>query len=265
MRVAWLTDIHLDHLRPEREQAFLASVAALEPEALLLGGDISEAPKLVPQLRRLAKAVSCPAYFVLGNHDYYRSSIQRVRADVACLTIEEEKLVWLNTAGVVELTPSVGLVGHDGWADGRLGAYETSTVMLNDYLLIREFTGLDSRERLQVLQALADQAAAAIEKSLPAALRRYPQVVLLTHVPPFRESCVYQGRISDDEWLPHFSSQAMGDAIRRIMHAHPDRKLTVLCGHTHGAGECRPLENVTVLTGGAEYRDPAVQRVFDWA
>jgi predicted phosphohydrolase len=264
MRVAWLTDIHLDHLPPERERVFLAAVAASAPEAVLVGGDITDARRLVPTLLRLGAAFDCPVYFVLGNHDYYGGSIQSVRAEVACLMLKEERLVWLNMAGVVELTPSVGLVGHDGWADGRLGAYEASDVMLNDYLLIQELSGLGPHERLRVLQALADQAAATIGKILPAALGRYSHVVLLTHVPPFREACVYQGKISNDDWLPHFSSHAMGNVIRGIMLGHPERKLTVLCGHTHGAGECRPLENVTVLTGGAEYGNPVVQRVFEW-
>lgn len=44
---------------------------------------------------------------------------------------------------------------------------------------------------------------------------------------------------------------------------YPDRQLTVLCGHTHGAGETRPLDNVLILTGGAEYGRPVVQRVFE--
>jgi Icc protein len=48
-----------------------------------------------------------------------------------------------------------------------------------------------------------------------------------------------------------------------IMSRHPDRKLTVLCGHTHGEGEWQMLDNLRVLTGGAEYGHPAVQRIFE--
>jgi hypothetical protein len=32
---------------------------------------------------------------------------------------------------------------------------------------------------------------------LPAALGRFRHVVVLTHVPPFREACWHEGRISD--------------------------------------------------------------------
>lgn len=264
MRAAWLTDVHLNHLTLEREQEFLAQVAAGAPDAVLLGGDVSESPELLRHLRRAAAALAVPIYFVLGNHDYYFGSIRRVRHDVSALCREVPNLVWLNEAGVVKLTPAVGLVGRDGWADGRLGRYETSMVMMNDYLLIDELKGLEPPERWDRLKSLADEEAAALRGVLAEALERFSHVVLLTHVPPFREACWHQGRISDDEWLPHFSSQAMGDVIRALLAARPDRRLTVLCGHTHSSGQCRPLDNVTVLTGGADYGSPVVQRVFCW-
>ena len=57
------------------------------------------------------------------------------------------------------------------------------------------------------------------------------------HVPPFREACWHQGRISDDLWRPPFSCKAVGEALVEAMEAHPGREMTVLCGHTHGAGE----------------------------
>jgi 3',5'-cyclic-AMP phosphodiesterase len=88
--------------------------------------------------------------------------------------------------------------------------------------------------------------------------------VLATHVPPFRDACWHEGTISDDEWLPHFTSKAMGDALLEIMRDHPAQELTVLCGHTHGRGEARLAENILVLTGGAEYGSPAIERVFEF-
>ena len=38
----------------------------------------------------------------------------------------------------VEDFDEVGLVGHDGWSDGRAGNYAGSDVFLSDYLLIDE-------------------------------------------------------------------------------------------------------------------------------
>ena len=46
------------------------------------------------------------------------------------------------------------------------------------------------------------------------------------------------------------------------MAAHPECEMTVLCGHTHSPGEAQILPNLRVLTGGAEYGRPALQRVL---
>ena len=97
---------------------------------------------------------------------------------------------------------------------------------------------------------------------MPEALERFDQVVFLTHVPPFREACWYDGRISNDEWLPHFTCKATGDAIREAAERHPERQIEVLCGHTHGAGTAEILPNLVVYTGGAEYGEPAVQSII---
>ncbi len=87
-------------------------------------------------------------------------------------------------------------------------------------------------------------------------------VYVLTHVPPMREACWYNGRISDDEWAPHFTCRAVGDVLLEVVREHPKRQVTVLCGHTHGAGESWPLKNLRLLTGGAEYGFPGVNRLF---
>ena len=94
-------------------------------------------------------------------------------------------------------------------------------------------------------------------------LAQYPAVIAVTHVPPFKEAAWYNGRHSDDNYLPHFACKAVGDVMRRIMEANPQSRLTVLCGHTHGSGEVRVMENLQVLTGGAEYGNPVIQRIFD--
>jgi hypothetical protein len=46
------------------------------------------------------------------------------------------------------------------------------------------------------------------------------------------------------------------------MIAHPDARMTVLCGHTHGAGVVDVLPNLRVVTGGADYGAPALQDVL---
>src|SRR3977135_541574 len=65
------------------------------------------------------------------------------------------------------------------------------------------------------------------------AVARRRTVVILTHVPPFREACWHEGQISNDDYLPHFACRAVGERLTAIMQERPDQCLTVLCGHTH--------------------------------
>ncbi|HJT35532.1 MAG TPA: metallophosphoesterase [Pirellulales bacterium] len=262
-RVVWLTDIHLNFLKAAGIEAFLQHVADSRPDVLLIGGDVGEAPDVVRHLRGIGERFDCPIFFVLGNHDYYFGSIRRVRADAEELCQEQTNLMFLTAAGVCELAQGVGLVGHDGWADARLGDYERSLVMMNDYRLIEELAGVSKSERWPLLREMGDVAATHVERHLPEALKRYDRVFFLTHVPPLREACWYQGQTSNDEWLPHFTCLAVGQALLKIMREHPTRRLTVLCGHTHSPGQTNPLPNMMVLTGGAEYGHPRVQQVFE--
>jgi 3',5'-cyclic AMP phosphodiesterase CpdA len=267
-RLAWLSDLHLNFLPYEQVDEFLGSVEALEADAILISGDISESRDIVRMLRHIDERLRRPVYFVLGNHDFYHGSIREVRAAATrvCDAAGEARLHYLTAMPeAVELTATAGLIGHDGWADARIGDYERSLVMMNDYRLIAELAAHGKRDRWPILNALGDEAAEHVRRLLPNALARFEQVLLATHVPPLREACWHEGRPSDDEWAPHFTCKAMGDAILEIMRDFPQRKLTVLCGHTHSPGECRPLPNVQIFTGGAKYGRPAVQRVLEFA
>lgn len=264
MRLAWLTDVHLNFLGREFEGEFFSLVRAENPDAVLLTGDIGEAGSVLTWLERLDDELQLPIYFVLGNHDFYGGSILTVRSAVTALAKERPNLKYLTAIEEpIELAPSVGLIGDDGWADARLGKYEKSYVMMNDYRLIAELAKLTKEARWPKLKELGDAAATHVKRVLPAALEKYPQVILATHVPPLREACWHEGQISDDEWLPHFTCKAVGDAILEIMRSAPKRQLTVYCGHTHSPGICQPLPNVTIFTGSAKYGVPQMQKVIE--
>lgn len=262
MRLAWLTDIHLNFLSPEKLEAFCDELGDSEADVFLITGDISEAPTLELHLTRLADSVRRPLYFVLGNHDFYRGSIPEVRDAVVARCARSPWLRYLAGAGVITLSETWALIGHDGWADGRFGNYRDSPVMLNDYVLIRELAWLSQDDRLARIQALAEEAAGYLRATLAEALDRHPRVLVATHVPPFREACWHQGAISHDDWLPHFSSKASGEALKEVVEGRPDKQVLVLCGHTHGAGRTQPLPNLEVRTGGAEYGRPAIQEIL---
>ncbi|MGA2593287.1 MAG: metallophosphoesterase [Bryobacteraceae bacterium] len=263
MRIGWLTDIHFDFVLPPRRSEFYAEIRAERLDVMLLGGDIGEADSVTQILLEMESELRIPIYFVLGNHDFYRGSIAAVREAVARTAAASRWLHWLPASGVVPLTVTTALVGHDSWADGRLGDYQRSEVLLNDYFLIAELLTPDKQERYAKLNALGDEAAQFLEDRVSEALTQYRNILVLTHVPPFRESCWHQGRISNDDYLPHFACRAVGDRLAAIMGRQPDKVMTVLCGHTHSPGTARILDNLTVFTGRAEYGEPKLQRVFD--
>src|SRR5688572_9674055 len=121
MRILWLTDVHLNFADAMRQRGFLWQVREAGADAILLSGDIAEADDVCEYLERMAEAWELPLYFVLGNHDFYFGSIAEVRRRVGDLCVKQPLLRYLTTSEVIELSPCVGLVGHDGWADGRVG------------------------------------------------------------------------------------------------------------------------------------------------
>jgi len=265
MRLAWLTDIHLNFLERDARLAFATSIARSGADAVLISGDIAEAPSLSELLGELAATISRPVWFVLGNHDFYRSAIAPVRARMAELTRGHPHLRWLPACGVVRVADDVAVVGHDGWGDARLGNVATTPVMLSDFFLIEDLARVPHAARPALLQALGDEAARYLAGAVTEALAWARHVIVVTHVPPYRETCWHEGRLSDDDWLPYFTCAAVGAALRAAMIDRPDAAMTVLCGHTHGGGEATILPNLRVVTGGAEYGEPVVQRIIDTA
>lgn len=289
-KVIWLSDIHLDFLKDKDQTKFIETIQKLSSDAIWISGDINQADKVVDSLSLMESDFKQPIYFVLGNHDYYLGSFNEVRSKIRKLCGDSGRLCWLNDSDAVEVTPEVGLIGHDSWADGRFGDYENSDLLLNDYFLIRDFNPLmkekesdkqsfpggiknilsrftntqAKQSRLSKMQALANEAVQHIEKHLVDALKRFQHIFFLTHVPPFREACWHKGRISDDDGLPHFSSKAVGDALVHIMKQHPKRNLTVLCGHTHSWAEAQILGNLKVFAAQAVYGCPELQKVLNF-
>lgn len=262
MKLAWLTDIHLDFLTLQHIQDFAYKTREQEPDIYLIGGDISTAPLLQTHLRMLDHYWQKPIYFVLGNHDYYKSSIRQVQQELQTFLLDHPFLKWLPQEGVVELSPTTALIGHGLWADGRLGLKEKSTVLLNDYALIEELKYTDQRTLFDTLNELGDIAAQEFSILLKDALARYNHIYALTHVPPFEQATRYNHQLSDPHFLPHFCCFVAGQVIQQIMAEQPDKMLTILSGHTHDASETWISDNIFVKTGGAIYRHPKVQEII---
>jgi 3',5'-cyclic AMP phosphodiesterase CpdA len=257
MRATWLTDLHLNFLQQEPLGRFLASVRREAPEVIFVTGDTAESHNVdhfLEQLRPIA-----PLYYVLGNHDFYGSSLAEVRGRA------RQQGGWLPALGPVRLTAATTLVGVDGWGDARCGNL-ASRVRLADWQWIGDLDGLMAcppEHRAQALQAVGADEAGTLRAQLET-LEPSDELIVLTHVPPFAEACWHDGKPSEPDWLPWFTCIAVGEVLLEYARRVPRTRITVLCGHTHGRGEYRACDNLLVRTGGwapgeRDYGNPIVQ------
>lgn len=136
MKLAWLTDIHLNFLDVDARIEFYQKVVKANSDAILITGDIAEAPSVAELLKEMAYHLKKPIYFVLGNHDYYKGQIDQVRNEMISLSKSEKLLHWLPASNFQVLENNTILLGQDGWADGRLGDFTNSPVSIVDSRLI---------------------------------------------------------------------------------------------------------------------------------
>ncbi len=260
-QLAWATDLHLNFLRGDALEPFLESLAASPAGAIALTGDISDGIGLETHLALIAQRVAKPLFVVLGNHDRYHTTFAEVEEQMTRSAVRFPQLHRLTGSEIFELGPHSALLGIDGWADGQSGVGVDSPVVLNDTIRIDDFAILPRAAQWTKMADLARASAQTIRPALDTALASYHEVILLTHVPPFVEACWHEGRISGPDFLPHFCNARLGEVIHEACARHPATQLTVLCGHTHSTGEYRE-GNLTVLTGGAIYGNPRIDRVL---
>lgn len=264
MKLAWATDIHLNFLNDEQVRAFRREIARQSPKALMLAGDIAEAASLEKYLMLLGGTLGVPVYFVLGNHDFYGGRISNVRESMRQLTRKDPaRFGWLPATGVVPLSETTALIGVDGWGDGSIGNFNNSPVDLADWKQIDDLKFLDKLTRLKKLRNLGMESGDLLKKLLDEALGKYSRLIVLTHVPPFKESCWHEGKVSDDDWLPWFTCRAVGDALMAAAEKHHEKQIAVYCGHTHGGGVAKLRSNLVVHTGSAEYGKPVIQPAIE--
>ncbi len=262
LSLLWATDIHLDHVSPERGVSFIREMASKNPSAVLITGDISTAETVDKWLIFMDRTFNCPVYFVLGNHDYYHGSIEGVRQRVRQVTRNTLRVKWLPEMGVVMLTPNTALIGCDGWGDARLGDFERAETKMSDYIYIKELIGLDRPRIKQVLNALGLDSARYLARVLPDAMNQAQFIIIATHVPPFAEACWHQGRRGDAKWVPNYTCGAMGEVIQTAAQNSMYHHFLVLCGHTHGYADVHILPNLHIKVGEVEYGNPIVQDII---
>lgn len=269
MRATWLTDLHLSMAKPQARAGFQLQLVAHKPDVLLVTGDTAEAEDFLQYLLLLHEWTNAPVYYVLGNHDFYGSDIDFVRESAQ--RAQGPYLNYLSAMNPTKLGDHV-VLGIDGWGDANCGDPESWNVKLNDWKYIQDMRAvynMGSPIRLETLRVLGRQEAQKLREKLAWLDSGSPieKLLVLTHVPPFPQACVYDGKVSDADWLPWFTCIEVGKVLAEYAEAHPATQILVLCGHTHGIGTYQHMPNLEVRTGGwpkgvKDYGNPIVQATF---
>lgn len=253
-RIAWATDIHLDRLDERDYLEYKEYLQELNPDILIISGDIAEGEKVCQSLKDFDESFNFPIYFVLGNHDFYWNKFSQVENEVRDLVKNSKNLYWLTELEVVKLNESTALIGVEGWGDGRNGALNISEGFTRDLLSIEDYKGLNREEIAHLLNSRGDYYADKLSSKLIEAVENYENVFFVTHVPPFVEACFDRSlRIINEVRQPFYSCKAIGDMLLEVMTAHPNCQMTVLCGHTHEKADVKILDNLRVRVKESGY------------
>ena len=287
MKLAWLTDIHLNFLEQYRRILFYEEIKDAEIDAVMITGDIGEANCSDYFLLEMQMTIQKPIYFVLGNHDFYNGSVRAVRSKMEKLNQISHDLVYLtnrstqffrlsNTASVLK----TAILGVDGFADARNGNYKGTTIELNDSRYIHELsmertrrcgmgmTDGDNDPVFEAMRLLADEDAKNLDEKIKCAINKRTaetealQIIIATHVPPFEQLAFYRGKVSGQDFLPFYTSKATGDVLLAAAKANPNVIFNVYCGHSHGAANTMILPNLGGECGQADYMYPKIQKVI---
>ncbi len=262
-KICWLSDLHLDFVGSVRIKDFFREINERGFDYILVSGDTGTSTPLITYLNQMKENIDSQIYFVLGNHDYYGSSFNNVNQKIKLYSDKNEKIKWFTDIKPNLIDDDLVLIGDDGWADARFGKPFESGVDLNDFHKIEELTGLLIHDRVKSLNKLGDKSAERIKNKLVESVEMADNILIVTHVPPFKESAWYGGLPSGDEWLPWFTSKAFGDVLIEFSENYKDKKFLVLAGHTHGESDSNIRDNLRVLTPETEYGVIDIKMIFD--
>jgi len=199
--------------------------------------------------------VEIPVYFVLGNHDFWNAREQHVRETAAKFP------GYLDTAGVVELTPTTALIGRSGWYDTLTGNPFESRIRFDDFHLTERLVGTWGAPYLlqRACRAWSTEETERVRPVLEAAVQKYPNILFATHFPCFKEACWDEFGFPDVEdrgFWPWSINTTLGHLLLETVMANPGVQFTMLTGHTHGGGSRQLRDNLLCISGNAVYGHP---------
>jgi predicted phosphodiesterase len=259
MKIAWITDPHLDNIPVRNIEAYFLRQKQNGASGFILTGDIGEIQNFDTIIKHIHEITKTDIWFVLGNHDVWGGSFAEAQRRAESLTKQSSgSCIYLSSHQPTVLIGNSILIGHDGFYDGRAGTDLTQTnASLNDVDYIEDMKFPTRFQLAEFLSRKGMESADIIEERLALIAKRKPHIsnwVLATHVPPFAEAARFNGRKTELSLAPFFVNVQLGNRLAYLMsEKYPEKNLTVLCGHTHHEFECKFGSNLTVKVGPAMY------------
>lgn len=259
----WMSDLHLDQAPPKNCRKLLRDLKNTEYDAAVITGDTAASATLVQHLESLAHACTPrPLYVVLGNHDFYGSSLDETQHQVRTLCHRLLNLHHLQDHGVVWLNKNAVLIGHHGWADARCGWGVKTCVRSPDHWCINDFRHLDQSERFDLMGELGKGSAQSIRSNLNSALSKASTLIIATHVPAFQTSAHFNGEPCGPCHSPHYVNASLGGLLIGTARNNPHKQFTVLSGHTHSEVQEHILGNLESRVAGTKRGSPQIQEIL---
>jgi 3',5'-cyclic-AMP phosphodiesterase len=247
----WLTDLHM---RPWKRHRLVSHLNKEQPDGIFITGDISDGITLIGDLTYFATHLPCPIYFILGNHDYWMSSIDKRHNAVRELCSKHSNLIWMTEADIVRISDEVALIGDEGWYDADNGKPEYLKFTF-DWWMVEDFRQLPSMtECIAAWKKLAEQSVISLSQKLERAIEQdYKNIYVLTHVPPWKEATRDVGTFMEPFWLPYNTNLVLGRALEKVMASHKKKNVVVLAGHTHSQASILVRKNLQCIVNDAHY------------
>ncbi len=249
------TDTHLNFSFPWTQRLFAQNIKDEKPHGIFLTGDIACGMSLISVLEILAiKLDPIPIYFVLGNHDIFGSSFEKMGKKLETLLEEHPNLIWMPKQEPIALNKDCALIGVDGWYDLQYKDEERYTFYNLDWIMIEDFQRLPTLEaKKELSRQLAEKDASLLKTKLLKALEEFQTVYILTHIPPYKEATHYNDFKLDRYWRPYNTNVQMGKMIEEIMAERADQNVILLAGHTHEQCILNISHNIECIVGEGKY------------
>lgn len=228
----WATDLHLNYFSNEYITNFGKSLSKYNCTSLIISGDISLGNRLENDLKVLSDAIQVPIYYVLGNHDYWYSSFDKI--DQLTKTLETNSIINLNDK-YVRINNNTSILGFNGWYDCGYGTIDPN-IQMSDWFKIEDFKDKDP---IKISKERSNSYLNFKEMSNKAKLNGFVNQLIVTHIPPFKELVI-------DKDLAFYSSYNAGLTLRSL----DLNKIVCLSGHTHNSSFYKE-NNISCYVGEA--------------